>query len=150
MRLLPLSNGEYANVSDEDFMACLGKMPWHKHKDGYAQYNIDRSQKVLLHVFIATRMRLIGQFDHEDRDRLNCQRDNLREATAQENARNRNPHIGSVTGVKGVSWHKKNGKFRADITINGKMLHLGTFNTIDEAITVRRTAELKYFGEFAG
>jgi len=33
----------------------------------------------------------------------------------------------------GVSFHKASGKFRVQCTVNGKLQHLGTFNTPDEA-----------------
>ena len=36
----------------------------------------------------------------------------------------------------GVSFHKASGKFRVQCTVNGKLQHLGTFNTPDEAFAV--------------
>lgn len=38
---------------------------------------------------------------------------------------------------------------RAFITVNKKYIHLGSFNTKDEAILARRKAEEKYFGEYS-
>ena len=49
------------------------------------------------------------------------------------------------SGKTGV-YQKKDGKFRAKITKDRKVIFLGDFDTIEEAIAVRKEAELKYFG----
>lgn len=54
----------------------------------------------------------------------------------------------SKTGVRGVSIHKRRGKFvgyQANIVINGKQKYLGTFSTVEEAAEARKAAEEKYF-----
>ncbi|MEC1714774.1 hypothetical protein [Schinkia azotoformans] len=50
------------------------------------------------------------------------------------------------TGVKGVYIHNTNKgiKYRAMITINKKQIHLGLFDTIEEAAAVRKQAENEY------
>lgn len=48
------------------------------------------------------------------------------------------------TGVVGVSFHKKTGKYRAYLTVNGKRKHLGMYNTLSEAAEARRIGEIEY------
>ena len=46
--------------------------------------------------------------------------------------------------MKGVSKYK-NGKFRAYINLKRKQIHLGFFNTIEEAQEARKEAEKVFF-----
>jgi hypothetical protein len=75
------------------------------------------------------------QIDHKDNIRHHNWISNLREATNKQNSENR--HTASCsnksTGLLGSSYDKRSGKFRSVITRNGKMIHLGTFNTAEEA-----------------
>ena len=53
-------------------------------------------------------------------------------------------------GIKGVHWDRNAKKFRAQIHVNKKQIHLGCFNVLGDADSAYRKAEEKYFGEFAG
>ena len=85
--------------------------------------------------------------DHIDNNKLNNNIDNLRFATVQENNRNKQVGKSNTSGYKGVT--KSNNKWRACITIDGIYLHLGTFDTIEEARQARVEAVKKAFGDFA-
>lgn len=50
----------------------------------------------------------------------------------------------SKTGVTGVI-QAENGKYRAYITVNKKRIWLGRFETFDEAVEARKSAEEKYY-----
>ena len=50
----------------------------------------------------------------------------------------------SNSGVKGVSYSKKLGKYVAYITAKKKRYYLGTFETLDDATKARKQAEDKY------
>lgn len=50
----------------------------------------------------------------------------------------------NATGVKGVSI-RPNGRYVAKIWFQGKDIHLGTFDTLEEAAQARKEAEDKYF-----
>lgn len=53
----------------------------------------------------------------------------------------------NTSGRKGVFHHPE--AIFSRITVDGKIIHLGMFKTVDEATKVRKQAEVKYFGEFA-
>lgn len=89
----------------------------------------------------------IGKLDHKDTKRAHNTISNLREATRSQNAANQYHRPNNLLGVKGVQ--KRGNRFRAYITINYKTIHLGTYNTVEEAKDARREAAIKYFGEFA-
>ena len=52
------------------------------------------------------------------------------------------------SGVRGVYWQKKQQRWIAQIMFKGKMIYLGSYNTIGEAAIARKRGEQKYFGEF--
>ena len=50
--------------------------------------------------------------------------------------------------TKGFYWNKNTNKWRADICINGKSIHLGSFLNKDDAINIRVQKAKDEFGEF--
>jgi hypothetical protein len=67
--------------------------------------------------------------DHIDRDPANNRISNLRLTTQQENNLNRD----WIENVKGYYFFKLTGKWRASIKVDGKRIHLGLFDTEEEA-----------------
>lgn len=67
------------------------------------------------------------QIDHIDLDKANNAWANLRDATPRENSRNVRMQCRNKAGLKGVSWHKLRGQWRAVIGHEGKYTHLGLF-----------------------
>lgn len=53
--------------------------------------------------------------------------------------------VNNKSGVKGVFWDKSRQRWRATITLKGKMKWLGTFIHIEDAIEARKKAEKLYF-----
>lgn len=90
-----------------------------------------------------------GQIDHINTDKKDDRISNLREATQKENTRNMSIHKDNSTGYKGVSICNRTGKFRARINVNRKEVHLGRFDTAEEAYASYKTAAKLYFKEFA-
>ncbi|HEB4103147.1 TPA: HNH endonuclease [Acinetobacter baumannii] len=86
--------------------------------------------------------------DHRDGDTNNNRFNNLRAATNSTNQANAKMRHDNASGVKGVSWHKAKGKWRATITHNGKSKHLGLFDSLDEAKRVRQQAAYEVFGDY--
>jgi len=89
------------------------------------------------------------QGDHHNGDTLDNTDDNLRVASHAQNMQNRGKSVANTSGFKGVSWHKRIKKWAAYICVNGKLKHLGYYDTREEAYAVHCAAALKYHGEFA-
>lgn len=89
----------------------------------------------------------VTKVDHKDRNKINNAINNLRKATHQQNMANQDIRYNNELGVKGVQ--KRGNRYRAQITVNYKVIHLGTYNTLEEAIIAREQAAKQYFGEFA-
>ena len=87
--------------------------------------------------------------DHINGNRRDNSKKNLRWVTIRENGMNQVRHKNSSSIYKGVSWKKQNKAYRANISINGRLTHLGCFkNEIDAAKAYNEAAAL-HFGEFA-
>ncbi len=85
--------------------------------------------------------------DHIDHDTLDNQRINLRICTRSQNGMNRKKDSGIK--FKGVTFHKRAGKFMAQIYMNGKKYYLGVFETPEEAAMVYDKKARELHGEFA-
>lgn len=86
-----------------------------------------------------------GDLDHVNRIRHDNRIINLREATRAENCQNQPIRKSNKSGVTGVYYHAVSQKWVACININKKQVHLGTYNTLSEAIKVRRNAEMEHY-----
>jgi hypothetical protein len=86
--------------------------------------------------------------DHIDGNGLNNQRANLRSATAVTNARNGKAHRDSASRYRGVSWFRRDGLWRAQIS-TGRNRHIGYFETERAAALAYDDAAADLFGEFA-
>jgi len=121
---------------------CAGKEAGWINKEGYRKVRLDRAN-VSAHRIIWVLMTgecIEGKtVDHKDRNRSNNCWDNLRLATREEQQFNK------IT--KG--FQKIGKKFRARIRIKGKDIHLGMFDTEQEArdVYIKKCAELR--GNFA-
>ena len=73
---------------------------------------------------------------------LNYSFDNCRWATPTQQAQNKGVYTGNKAGVNGVV--PRGNKWRAYIRVNKKLIHLGTYTTIDLAIAARNKAETDY------
>lgn len=73
-----------------------------------------------------------GELDHVNGNRADNRIENLREVTRDENAQNRRKAQGNnKLGVLGVYRHSE--RFRAQIMAAGGRIHLGLFDTVEEA-----------------
>lgn len=86
--------------------------------------------------------------DHADCNGLNNRRENLRVVGHLENSRNTRIRKNNSSGFKGVSQHKRSGKWQAAIWVNYKAVHLGEFKTPEAAHQAYSAASEKFHGEF--
>jgi hypothetical protein len=85
--------------------------------------------------------------DHKNRNGLDNQKSNLREATRSQNNANKKPTSFSSSRFLGVS--KRYSKWTARITKNGVTYDLGAFKIEDEAAKAYDNKAIELHGEFA-
>lgn len=148
-RLIPLTQGKFAVVDAEDYER-LAQHKWHcrKAKNNFYAFRRKQNKMVSMHreIINAPEGLLV---DHIDGNGLNNRKGNVRLCTYAQNACNRRPNRNTRSKYKGVSFHKRDKKWEAQIMWNGKGIYLGRFdNEIEAAVTYDRKAE-ELFGEFA-
>lgn len=150
MRRIKLTQGKWATVDDEDYER-LSKYAWHVEKSGYAARVAKKSdgkkgmvymQQDILRVPPNT---WIGRVRNDRR--RNNRKSNLRVSNASFSQANRLRQKNNTTGFKGVE--KLKVKWRAQIVVNYRKLHLGCYLTAEEAALAYDRGARKYFGEFA-
>lgn len=87
------------------------------------------------------------QLDHINRNRSDNRIANLREVTNKQNHQNRSKPSNNTSGHPGVSWYKQNSKWVAHIMHNYKLIHLGYFTDVEEAVAARKAAEKLYWAD---
>lgn len=87
--------------------------------------------------------------DHKNGQRDDNRFENLRVATNSQNQANRGIPKNNTSGVKGVRWQSSRGKWIAMITIHGKAINLGCYDSIVDAAKAYRNAAIAAWGEFA-
>lgn len=140
MAQLTLSDGTSVLVDSEDISALI-KFTWHRNTDtnrstDYAYAKID-GQLLYMH-------RLIMGFpaglcvDHIDGNGLNNQKSNLRVVTKSQNGMNSKKKKKTTSEFKGVSFHKRTGKWRAygRSALTGKVHDLGYYSLETRAAQV--------------
>jgi len=84
--------------------------------------------------------------DHIDRDPANNCITNLREATRSQNKVNSIAYKNNCSGFKGVYPSKQ--RWQAQIRYNKKLIHIGSFDTVEKAHTAYCKAAKELHGEF--
>jgi hypothetical protein len=82
--------------------------------------------------------------NHEDGDSSNNRLSNLRLVDYFANNQNAKKRKDNVSGVTGVYFDKRSGKWLSVIYAYNKRIHLGTFKTFEDAVATRKEAENKY------
>ena len=140
-KLIPLTQGKFAKVDNEDFDRVKG-INW-CHCTKYA-YNKTIKQ---MHRYI---MNCPDNMvvDHINGDTLDNRKSNLRIITKQENSFNQKPRRGTSKHL-GVSYDKSRGKWVAEIKHNYKKIFIGRFDTEHEAVVARDNKAIELFGDLA-
>lgn len=88
--------------------------------------------------------------DHWDGDSMNNACDNLRRCTqVQNNFNQKGPKHNSVSGFKGVYWHKAAKKWAAEVRYDGKKYYLGIFDDVKDAARAYNAKALELDPEYA-
>lgn len=157
VKLIPLTQGKFAMVDDEDFDE-LSKHVWYAQPRDHTWYAVrntgvgPRRRLLMMHAVIAgyagTRSTKFSvSADHLDHNGLNNQRANLRLATPRQQAQNRRPLPGGTSRYKGVSKHRR--KWQAEIKDDGRRRCLGQFDSEEDAARAYDAAALTAYGQYA-
>ena len=156
--VLTRKNGDVYTVlvDDEDLERVRAAGPWYVFsvsKSNHYPYvkayvPNKRGSVIYLHRLITNAEP--GQIvDHINRDGLDNRRANLRLCSRSQNNGNRHRNQNNTSGFKGVSWCQKRRAWTACISRDSRTLHLGSFETPEEAHSAYCSAALEYFGDFA-
>ena len=149
MKKIKLTKGKYALVDDEDF-DYINQWKW-SFNGSYAvrgKYigrvnGKDRYERIYLHRDLNKTPKGM-ETDHINRNKLDNRRCNLRTVTKSKNNNNRDAYKNNICGVCGVNWYKQMKKYCSRIVVNGKRMHLGYFDNLEDAIKARKKAEDTY------
>lgn len=157
MRLIVLTQGQFAAVDDADF-DWLNRWKWQAQYDptmkAYYAHRTDRTggrkRRVLMHRAILGLTHGDGlQGDHANLNTLDNRRSNLRIATPAQNAKNHRRQLNNASGYRGVSWCKAAGMWMARCSVDGDRKYLGVFESKETAYAAYVQAATQYHGEFA-
>ena len=87
--------------------------------------------------------------DHINQNKSDNRICNLRHASRSENMFNRGKNKNNTSGIKGVTFCKCTGKWRAQIMVNGKTMKIGRFATKEQAAEAYKQKAKEHRGEFA-
>ena len=73
---------------------------------------------------------------------------NLREATQAQNNANTRMYKNNKSGYKNIKWEPERKRYGVFIRYDNKLLRLGRFKTLEEAISVRNAKYEEIYGEF--
>ncbi len=151
MAILPLTKGRVAIVDDSDF-DWLNQWKWTlKTQPGGKVYAYRQPGPRIAQRMIRMHRLILNApdgvlVDHINGDGLDNRRSNLRLASSSQNGANSERKNG-VSGFRGVV--RNHNRFRAIGSIGGKFVHLGNFETIEDAARAYDAFAFEQFGAFA-
>lgn len=143
-----LSSGEIF-VLDADMIGKIRGVKFYigsKGGNGRHRYVIDRHGRSLHDYLFEHRPGY--EIDHINLDTLDNRRCNIRYCTHQQNQMNQPLQRNNSSGVSGVSYYPPRRKFRARIKVSQQEIHLGYFDTFEDAVKARNIGMLCMFGQY--
>jgi hypothetical protein len=152
MKIIPLSQGLVALVSDQDY-EFLSQWKWYAAKSGGGYYarRMDHKTGKLIYMHRVITNAPPGMVpDHINYNTLDNRRENLRLLTSLQNLQNPSPYKKKaisdkrlIAGYRGIR-HFEGRYWRAQIHIGNKSIHLGSFSTAEAAARAFDAAAKKY------
>ena len=156
MITINLTQTQVAIVDDENY-EWLSQYTWSAIRNSSGYYaargvQTNSGQRFLyMHREILSASFDLSNFDvdHIDLNGLNNQVYNLRPCTPSQNGINRPAQSNNKSGFKGVSWDKKNSKWRSTISHNKVDINLGRYSDKESAAIAYDLKAIELFGSYA-
>lgn len=128
-----------------------GDIAGKRKKGGYVEICIDGKgyQAHRLAYLYMTGEHPVFFVDHINLDRYDNRWINLRAATNSQNQMNTPKKSNNTSGFKGVSWHRSEKRWRADIRIDGQKVFLGYFDSPEDGHLAYVSAISVHHGQYA-
>lgn len=145
-----IPNSKNRCIIDADDLEKVLKHHWNMSKKGYI-YSKFMENKISKIVYIHRLVLGVKDkriVDHINGNPLDNRKCNLRIVSRLENVWNHKEFITNTSGFTGIKKNKKGKEWSAFIGYKNKYIHLGSFDNKQDAINARKTAEIKYYGEY--
>lgn len=123
----------------------IGSEAGHKRSDGYRRICIDAklyySHSIAFMIYTGKWIDLI---DHKNQIRDDNRILNLIPSNKSENGKNSKKSSNNTSGYNGVYFFKRDKNWQVKVTSEGKQIHIGYFENIEDAIEARNKANVKY------
>lgn len=152
MKKISVGKDKFALVDNEFgyFSQWKWSLATNNHINYYAKRRIVKAgilEVVLMHRLIMNAPKYLF-VDHINGDGLDNRKVNLRLCYHWENIANQRMHKNNTSGYKGVHWSKEKNKWKSEIKVNYKNIHLGYFDDKIEAARTYDKASKIYHGEY--
>jgi len=112
-----------------------GKLVGYIHKSGYVKITLcGKEYRAHRLAFLYVEGRTPEHIDHVNTNKADNRWCNIRECTHAENMQNQKVGSNNESGYRGVRYYARLGKFVARIRTNGKLRHIGYFDTLEQAV----------------
>lgn len=153
MKKLQLTQEKFTLVDDSDYWFLMD-YNWSAIRNGNTFYSKRtmrlRGVRIVIYMHRLIMSRILGhsnfkQVDHIDGNGLNNTRENLRVATNKQNHENMRLNTHNSSGVSGVHWSRRDGRWVARICHNSKRIFLGCFDNLRDAEIAVIVARNRYY-----
>lgn len=151
---VPTSGTDKA-ICDFKYIETILKYKWHSQDSGNTTYAIAHSPTIngkrhtirMHRLILELPLKNKAKVDHINHNGLDNRKENLRICSHQQNSFNMDRQKRRFSKYKGVTKVRK--KYRAQIMLNGKGIHIGMFDTEEAAAKAYNRKALELFGQYA-
>ena len=144
------TKNDHQFLIDKDDYELISKYSWTKNGDYFVAYDKNLKKNIYLHRLVMNvhedrvnrNQNVIHHVNHDTNDN---RKNNLKQISHKENLRLRNKNKNNTSGYQGVSYNRQKSRWQALITKDNRLIMLGMFKTIEEAVQTRKQAEQLYW-----